>query len=122
MRIPSLLLAKLYVKGTLHNEPNGFRLTLRNVLAPGTAVKLASFKVDGGERRLEDVSLVVDGQETLDAAAISDRTPLFLGLGRELVVRVRGEALAAGAHEILLSFVTREVGELTIPVRDTVGP
>lgn len=121
MHIPSLLLAKLYVKGTLRNTEEGFQFTVKNVLAPGTAVDFRGLEVDGTEYRAADVSLLVEGAEAVDAVAVSSRAPLSLSLGTELIVKVRGQRLSTGPREILLTFLTREVGELTVPIRDTIS-
>ncbi len=120
MRIPSLLLAKLYVKGSLHNEDEGFEFTMRNVLAPGTAIKFVGLHVDGKEYPPEDVFLLLNGIDKLEAVDVSSQAPFSLSLGREVVVKVRGERLSAGRHEIMLGFLTKEVGELKVPVRDTI--
>jgi hypothetical protein len=120
MRIPSLLLAKLYVKGSLRNEEEGFQFTLRNVLASGTVVSFLAAAVDGKEYSSEKVILVVNGTESVEAVEISSQAPLALGLGKEVTVKVRGETLSAGAHQIVVTFRSTEVGELEIPVRDTI--
>ncbi len=120
MRIPSLLLTKLYVKGSLLNEDEGFQFTIKNVLAPGTAIKFLALHVDGKEYPLQQVLLLVNGTEEIEAVEISSQAPLSLGLGREDTVKVLGERLSAGPHEIVLSFLTREVGELKVPLRDTI--
>jgi hypothetical protein len=120
MRIPSLLLTKLYVKGSLFNEDEGFQFTIKNVLAPGTAIKFLALHVDGKEHPLHQVLLLVNGTEEIEAVEISSQAPLSLGLGREVTFKVRSERLSAGPHEIVLSFLTREVDELRVPFRDTI--
>jgi glycerate-2-kinase len=120
MRIPSLLLTKLYVKGSLRNEGEGFQFAIRNVLAPGTVVKFLGLNVDGKEYRPQEVSLLMNGVETIEAVEISSQEPLALDLGQEVIVKVRGEELSGGTREILLSFLTREVGQVNVPLRDTI--
>jgi hydroxymethylglutaryl-CoA reductase (NADPH) len=120
MRIPSLLLGKLYVKGSLRNEEGGFQFTLRNVLASGTVVKFLAVAVDRREYPLEKVLLVVNGAERVEAMGISSQAPLGLGLGKEVTVKVRGQSLSAGPHQIVLTFCSKEVGELKVPLRDTI--
>jgi hypothetical protein len=120
MRIPSLLLTKLYVRGSLCNVGEGFQVTMKNVLTPGTVVKFLSAGVDGRKYPPEEVFLLVSGTERIEGIEISPQAPLSLGLGKEVVVRVRAEGLSVGSHEIVLSFVTKEVGELKVPIRDTI--
>ncbi len=45
--IPSMLLKKLYQKGSLKNTESGFEFALKNTLAPGTIVGLRTLVVDG---------------------------------------------------------------------------
>lgn len=120
MRIPSLLLAKLYVKGTLCNCDGGFVFTIKNVLAPGTATAFLGLVVDGAEYPPEQVSLVVNGPGRIEATEISSLAPLSLDLGRQVSVMVRGRRLAPGSHEIAIRFRTKEVGEVSLPIRDCI--
>jgi hypothetical protein len=120
MRIPSLLLTKLYVKGSLCNVGDGFQFTMKNVLTPGTVVKVLAAGVDGTVYPSEEVSLLVSGTERIEGMEISPQAPLSFDLGKEVTVRVRGKGLSVGSHEIVLSFLTKEVGELKVPVRDTI--
>lgn len=120
MRIPSLLLGKLYVKGSLRNEGEGFQFNIKNVLAPGTVIKFLGLAVDGSGYPIEKVFLLADGTERVGAMEISSQAALSLGLGNAVTVKVRGERLSAGPHEIVLDLLTREVGELKVPLRDTI--
>ena len=120
MRIPSLLLAKLYVKGSLRNEGDGFQFRIKNVLAPGTVVKILALDVDGREYPTEQVFLLMNAEEKIEAIEISSQRPLSLELGGEVTVQLRGERLSAGPREISLTLRTRELGELRLPLRDTI--
>jgi hypothetical protein len=119
MRIPSLLLTKLHVKGSLRNEGEGFQFTIKNVLTPGTVVKFLGLSVDGSGYPPEGISLLMNGVERIEVAEISSQAPLSLDLGKEVAVKVRGQGLSAGPHEIVLSFLTKEVGQIEVPIRDT---
>jgi hypothetical protein len=120
VRIPSLLLAKLYVKGSLCNRAEGFALTMKNVLAPGCATAFLGLDVDGVGYPLEQVSLSVDGLGTIEATEISSQAPLPLGLGCRVVITVRGDKLAPGPHDIVIRFRTKEVGEVRLSIRDSI--
>ncbi len=120
MRIPSRLLAKLYVKGSLCNRKRGFVFTIKNVLAPGTATSFLGLVVDGAEYPLEQVSVVMNGPGRIEATDISSLAPLSLDLGRQVSVMVRGQRLAPGSHEIVIRFRTKEVGEVRLPIRDSI--
>ena len=120
MRIPSLLLTKLYVKGSLCNEGEGFQFTVKNVLSPGTAIKFLALDVDGREYPPEEVFLLVNGIKRIEAVQVSSQAPFSIGLGRQVTIKVRGGRLSAGPHEVELSLLTREVGALKVPLRDTI--
>jgi hypothetical protein len=120
LRIPSLLLAKLYLKGSLCNCDAGFALAMKNVLAPGTATSFLGLDVDGAECPLEQVSLLVDGVGRIEATEISSQAPLPLGLGCQVVVTLRGRKLAPGCHQIVARFRTKEVGEVRLLIRDSI--
>lgn len=120
MRIPSLLLTKLYVRGSLRNEGKGFQFAIKNVLTRGTAVKFLGLSVDGRGYSPEEISLLINDVERIEAVEISPEEPLSLDLGKGITVKVRGEGLSAGPHEIVLNFLSKEVGELEVPIRDII--
>ena len=45
--IPAFMLKKLYVKGSQMNTYTGFRLQLKNTMAPGTIIGVSPLNVDG---------------------------------------------------------------------------
>jgi hypothetical protein len=120
VRIPSRLLAKLYVKGSLGNRKEGFAFTIKNVLAPGTVTSFLGLLVDGADYSPQQVSLVVNGPRRIEATEISSLAPLSLDLGRQVSVMIQGPRLAPGPHEIVIRFRTKEVGEVRLPIRDSI--
>ncbi len=120
MRIPSRLLAKVYVKGSLCNGKEGFVFAIKNILARGTATAFLGLVVDGAEYPLDKVSVVLNGSDRIEATEISSRAPLSLDLGRQVSVIVGGRRLAPGPHEIVIRFRTKEVGEVRLPIRDCI--
>ena len=117
--VPSFLLKKLYLQGSLRNIERGFEFRIKNTLAPGTIVGLTSLKVDGREVPLERVTVAWEGREAR-AAEVSPERPFPFDVNMEAALRVEGEQLTAGSHQISFTVVTKEVGELTIPIADSV--
>lgn len=117
--VPSFLLKKLYLKGSLKNTERGFEFRIKNILAPGTIVGLASLRVDGREVPLDRITVAWEGREAR-AAEVSPERPFPFDVNMEAALRVEGEQLAAGPHQISLTVVTKEVGELTIPIADSI--
>ena len=52
---------------------------------------------------------------------MSSKAPFPLPIGREVSVRVRGVALAQGAHQVLMHVVTREIGAVVFAVSDWIS-
>ncbi len=119
MQIPSFLLRKLYIKGSLENVEGGFSLKLKNSLSPGTTTAVAPIKVDGNEYSLDSLTIrSVDG-EVLGSEISEDNTfPIKVGVEIELFVK--GDHLPEGEHTIDLSLKTKEAGTLAFDVKDSI--
>jgi hypothetical protein len=60
--IPSFVLKRLYVKGSLCNGPEGCEFTVQNEIASGTVTRIHSLEIDGIPYPLEEaVGLGPDG-------------------------------------------------------------
>ena len=120
MAVPSFLLKKLYVKGSLRNTESGFELALKNNLAPGTLIGLGPLTVD--ETSYPPEAITMRGpQGEFRGDQDTGRSPLTFGLNDEVTVAVRGEPLAPGSHHIVFSVMSREVGRLEFDLADTLG-
>ncbi|TKJ29644.1 MAG: hypothetical protein CEE40_07850 [Chloroflexi bacterium B3_Chlor] len=64
--------------------------------------------------------LLVDEVGRLEATEIASLTSASLGLGCNVSLHFRGQALSPGRHEIVIGFVTSEVGEVKLPLRDSI--
>ncbi|MGQ9517656.1 MAG: hypothetical protein ACUVT1_10330 [Anaerolineae bacterium] len=116
-KVPAFLLKKLYVKDSLRSTDDGFVLTIKNTLAPGTITRVKAVMVDGREIPAERVA-IGRGENQRPAARITPQTPFIFNLNEEAQIWVRGERLAAGRHQLLVRVTTKEVGDLDIPVED----
>ncbi|RLG55520.1 MAG: hypothetical protein DRN95_07770, partial [Candidatus Hydrothermarchaeota archaeon] len=65
------------------------------------------------------ITVAWEGREARAAEVSPERTFPF-DVNMEATLRVEGEQLAAGPHQISLTVVTKEVGELTIPIADSI--
>lgn len=118
--IPSFLLRRLYVKGSLRRRDDGFEFQLRNQLGSGYARQMLPMKVNDREVPLEQCSFFVDGKET-PFTAVSPEQPFTLALNRTTTVRVRGFPLEPGAHKITVGFVVQGFGPLSFDFTDVVS-
>jgi hydroxymethylglutaryl-CoA reductase (NADPH) len=118
MAVPSFLLKKLYVKGSLKNTGSGFEFALKNNLAPGSLIGLGPLTLDGNSIPLEAVTFK-SPQGQVQANQVSSQSPRTFGLNMEVKVTVEGEPLTPGSHTVVLGVLTREVGRIDIEATDT---
>ena len=118
--IPPVILKKLYVKGSLRPEGDGFSLTLKNTIAPGTILEFKGLELDGQPVPLERTTVVL-GAEERGATSITSDAPLSFPLGAEFALRVTGFPMEPGPHTLKIRVVVQDVGLLEIPVSDRVA-
>ena len=116
--IPTFLLKKLYVKGSLRADTDGFTFTIKNTLSPGTITKISPMLFDGQSIGREQMTIMHAGQSR-PATAITPAHPLVFNLNDEAAVAVSALAVSAGLHHLVISITAAEVGELKIQVEET---
>ncbi|HIE38280.1 MAG TPA: hypothetical protein EYH30_08955 [Anaerolineales bacterium] len=119
--IPPVLLKKLYVKGSLRAEEDGFALDLKNTIAPGTIQGFRGLELDGAPVDLAQVTVVQPDGPARPAGEISAEAPIQFPLGATFTLRVTGASLKPGDHRLKIRVVVQEVGPLEIPVTDRAG-
>jgi hydroxymethylglutaryl-CoA reductase (NADPH) len=116
--VPSFLLRKLYVKGSLKATEDGFQFALRNNLAPGSIIGLAPLTIDDTSYPPEAITIKGPAGEWR-GDEINSRNPLNFGLNVQVTVTVQGEKPAPGEHHVVFAVLTREVGRIEIDLTDT---
>ena len=119
--IPSFVLKKLYVEGSLRTEDDGFALELKNVIAPGTIAAFTGLDLDGQTIDPTQITLISQNGNARPAGEVSTQALLQFPVNAAVTVRVAGQPLEPGPHELVIHIVVQEVGPLDIPVADTVG-
>ena len=119
--IPTFVLKKLYVKGSLRIEDDSFALDLTNSIAPAVITAFIRLNVDNHVLDPAQVTLVLSGGDVHAAATVSTDTPLPFPLGETITLCVDGQMLEPGSHEITVRVVVQEVGPLEIPITDTLS-
>jgi hypothetical protein len=117
--IPPFVLRKLYVKGSLRAEDDGFTLELKNTIAPATITAFTGLDVDGQATDPAQVTLVQPSGSPRLMSAVSAQAPLLFPVGEIVPLRVAHKTLEPGPHELIIHVVVQEVGPLDIPVSDT---
>ena len=119
LQIPTFLLRKLYVKGSLTNTDDGFMLKLKNTISSGTAVTLEPIQVDGNEYPLDSLTIRSEDGE-INGGEVSAENTFPIKVGVEIELIIKGNQLDAGEHKIDISLTTKEVGKLAFDVTDTI--
>lgn len=117
--VPSFLLKRLYVKGSLRNNSDGFQFEIENKLGSGYGNELKPLTLDGQPIPLEKSSFQQDSSEIPFSEVSRDR-PFTLPLNKRLIVKVKGITIDEGIHKIGMSFVTEGLGKLGFEVTDAV--
>jgi hydroxymethylglutaryl-CoA reductase (NADPH) len=115
--VPSFILRRLYVKGSLRNTPQGFQFQLKNQLGSGYAKKLLPLTLDDKELPIEICSFIVDEKEH-PFSAVSEENPFTLGLNRATTIQVKGISLSQEPHKIGMAFVVAGLGTLKFDFTD----
>ena len=118
--VPSFLLKKLYVKGSFKNTANGFQLSLRNTLAPGTILSLSPLQIDGRGVPLANIEIISGDNPPVCASDISLAQPKAFPLNVLITFRVTDKPLTPGNHRVTVTVNTKEAGELKIDTEDSI--
>lgn len=119
MQIPTFLLRKLYVKGSLENVDDGFKFMLKNSISSGTAINIQPIKVNGNEYPLDSVTISSD-DGSINGNEISEENTFPIKVGLDLTIHIKGEQLPEGEYTIDISLSTKEVGKLAFDVTDSI--
>ena len=120
LTVPSFILRRLYVKGSLRNAGNEFQFDICNKLGAGYARKLFPIIVDGEPASIEECSFRADGTDHT-FQDVSQNTPFTLALNKTTIIMVRGRTLAKGPHTIGMSFEVPGLGVLNFDFTDVVA-
>lgn len=119
--IPSAVLKKLYVQGSLRAEGDGFALDLKNMIAPATITACTGLDVDGQTTAPEQLTLVAANGNPRPAERLSRQAPVRFPVGAAVTLHVAERSLQPGHHELLVHIMTQEIGPLDIPISDTLA-
>ena len=121
LSVPSFLLRKLYVRGTLENTGRGMEFRLRNDLGSGYAEEMLPVTLDGRELPLDWCFFSGDGTpQCFDR--VSKDEPFYLVLHRETLITVENVSLTDEPHTIGLGFRVPGLGILRFDFVDLPAP
>jgi hypothetical protein len=115
--IPSFLLAKLYVKGSLKNNSSGFEFDLKNIIDSTMLIGIGPICV--GEKIYEgDAIKMTVADRTITGAELSRSNPVPVRIGAPFKVSVSGDHLEAGEQKISLTATSSEIGKIKFDIND----
>ena len=113
------MMQRMYVKGSLKNQGDGFSFQVKNLIESGSMSGVAKMAIDGEEHGLDNATIELGGK-VRQVSEISWSAPLYVSYGATLTVFVPG-ALSAGEHTINLQINVPELGRISLPITDTVA-
>jgi hypothetical protein len=119
VKIPTFVLKRLYVAGSLRAAGDGLRFTLHNHMATATLTELRKLAIAGHEMAPERVRVRVGGRD-VDVLHVSAEEPLVFARGEDVEVHVQG-ARPGGRTKVRLEARSAEFGELVIEFEDEVA-
>jgi hypothetical protein len=118
--IPSFLLAKLYVKGSLKNTESGFEFALKNIIDNSMLIGIGPVTV--GEKNYEGSAVTLTiGDKTVTGADLTRQNAVPVRMGNVLKVSVTGDKLATGTQKVTIAAVSSDIGKLKFDITDTVA-
>jgi len=123
MKIPSLILQRLYTVGSLENRPQGgVAFQIKNRLSDAKLTEVRSIHVCGREVALDQVTIEQDGGHHRRAVDVGAGEPVEFPLGAVVWIHARDqEHLSNGQHQIALEFEAEPFGRLTFKVKDAIA-
>ena len=126
MKIPALVLKRIYTFGSLENVRGGARFQVKNRLRDVKLVGVRQMAIDGTDLPLDQVNLDFGDEGKVNASEISPSSPKDFPLGKIVEFRVKTKKLAAGKHELSFAFDAEPVGkpsfdpDLSFKVQDAI--
>lgn len=118
--IPSFLLAKLYVKGSLKNTDTGFELALKNIIDSTLLIGIGPITAGGRAYDGAAITLIVF-EKSVNGAELSRQNPVSVRMGVPLKVCVTGDPLSPGAQRVSVAATTSDIGKIQFDISDTVA-
>jgi hypothetical protein len=117
--VPSFLLAKLYVKGSLKNNNTGFEFALKNIIDSTMLIGIGPISV--GEKNYEGESITMSvAERSINGAELSRSNSVPVRMGVPLKVTITGEKLPTGANKISVAATTSDIGKIKFDISDNV--
>jgi hypothetical protein len=118
MNVPDFIARQFYVAGSLRNTADGFELEAQNPMGNGTLVGVGRIRVDGRDIDPAAVSAQRPGEEPIRANDVNATNHIPIRVGDRVTLRVDGETLEPGEHELEVILYEVNLGRLAFTIRD----
>ena len=120
MKIPGMLLKRMYTFGSLKNDAEGCRFSIKNRLSDATLFRLIKISIEDEVFPLDRITLQLEDGTRIKGDQVSPEAPLPFPLRKILHVRIGHHKVEKGKSEIGLSFDSSH-GELSFKVKDALA-
>ena len=120
MKIPSLVLKRLYTFGSLKNVEGGVRFSIKNRLSDALLTRILTISVAGSEVPIKDARLEFDDGTTRPAGDVSPENPLPFPLRKVVHVFVARRPLEPGKYTVRIAIHAEPFGDLAFSVEDAI--
>ena len=118
MKIPGIILRRLYTNGSLQNIDGGVQFALKNRLSDAELTRISEVQINGDDVPLDELLVDFGEGQAVPASELEGRNPVDFPLRKELSLRVPRPSLEKGKHQIKLAFETKPFGRLSFKVTD----
>lgn len=121
MKIPSLLLKRLYTFGSLQNANNGVQFSIKNRLSDAEFTGLSSLTINEKKVPQGVIHIDINNGNKFAVSTISDTNPVSFPLKTILNFHVGLPELEIGKHNIEIEFTAKPFGnKLKFDVKDSI--
>ena len=121
MRIPGMILRRLYTSGSLQNGKDGLRFDLKNRLSDATLTRISEVRINDSAIPLDELRLAVGNGKEIRASEVGNGEALQFPLRKTISMRAPGTELRKGRHQIKFMFETTPFGRLSFKVTDSLS-
>jgi len=121
MRIPGMILRRLYTNGSLQNVEGGVRFELKNRLSDATLTAISEIRINDATIPLDELMLDMGNGEELRASDLGKNGAVEFPLRQSITMRAPRSELRKGKHQIKMDFETKPFGRLSFRVTDSLS-
>lgn len=120
MKVPSMLLRKLYNYSSLRNLDQDIQFSLKNHLDDVTLQQVQRVAIDDQDIPVELIQLILEDGRIIHGSTVAPDNGIFFPLRSRIYFRLPNRNLDLGTHEISLSLTLETYGEVTFTVTDAI--